>query len=169
VKASERAATQISRFGTWRLTMILLPSSHSSSRMPSLSVQSRSVAESSSAGIERFADGGQRTIGGADEFALGNHGRVFPVRIEAMLRDFLARVHPRRRVAVRRHALAVVGIVAVGTASLAACGVKGPLKPPAAAATPPSADAPASAPATPAGRAPTSPLEPGPQPPSTAP
>jgi hypothetical protein len=89
-----------------------------------------------------------------------------------MLRDFLAGVRRSgRRVAVRRSALAVVGIVAVGTATLPACGVKGPLTLPAPAAAPgaPSADAAAPAPKPPATRAPTSPLEPGPQPPSTAP
>jgi len=99
----------------------------------------------------------------------------FPVTIEAMLRDFLARVrHPGRGVAVRGRALEVVAIVAtfaVGTASLPACGVKGPLKLPAPAAPPgaPSAETPASASEAPATRTPTSPLEPGPQPPSTAP
>jgi predicted small lipoprotein YifL len=87
-----------------------------------------------------------------------------------MLRDFLARVRRSgHRTADRRRALAVVGIVAV--ASLPACGVKGPLTVPAPSAAPgaPSENAPAPTPKTPATRAPTSPLEPGPQPPSTAP
>ena len=44
-----RAATQISRLGTWRFTISLLPSSQSISRMPSFRLQSTSASLSASA------------------------------------------------------------------------------------------------------------------------
>src|SRR5512132_2748727 len=87
--------------------------------------------------VQRFADGGERAVGGGDEFGIGQHvgpggsGRVSLLGFRSMLRDFTAAA----RIAGRPHVVPAI-VVAVTVIALAGCGIKGPLRP-APAATPP--------------------------------